>query len=110
MAVLSVFTIYHKIKSDRARKAEVNRICQIVIEKLQAQKKQFIYDSTGQAKPYLGSIQLRDVLLKGNTNKLKTWKIVANRVESNSNVQTVALEVYGEIMRTWEWIGSVDEF
>ncbi len=101
-------TSYYKIKFYYAKQAKLNKICNVVIEKLKHQQKLAIQDETGLTKSYVGSIQLRDLLLQSNKNKSKAWKEIEKKVESNTNVRSQILEMYGEIMRTWEWIGNLD--
>ncbi|SSD59436.1 uncharacterized protein SCODWIG_01197 [Saccharomycodes ludwigii] len=61
--------------------------------------------------PYLSTVQLRDLLLKDVVNlrlKNKIWNKVVKKLEgNNTNVKSSLMEVHGEIMKVWEWIGSI---
>ncbi|KAG7192685.1 inner nuclear membrane protein enriched at telomere/subtelomere region [Scheffersomyces spartinae] len=79
-----------------------------VMNKLQRQKK--ISELNHSIPGYIGSIQLRDLILSEESNlsrKLKLWKKVSKKVEMNTNVKSTLLESHGEIMLVWEWITNL---
>lgn len=78
-----------------------------VVETLQKRKQD------GGATTYLSAVQLRDVLMNDEANlKLRNnlWNKVTKNIENNNtNIKSSLLEVHGDIMRCWEWIGHIDE-
>lgn len=57
-------------------------------------------------------MQLRDILLS-DTVDLKTrnkiWEQVEKRLQANNtNIKSSLIEVHGEIMKCWQWVGPVD--
>ncbi|AEY97292.1 FAER303Wp [Eremothecium gossypii FDAG1] len=79
-----------------------------VIEKLQ----QAAQSKTEGEPRYLSTVQLRDVLLSDVADlkyKNQLWNKVVHKLESNNtNVKTMLMEVHGEIMKCWEWVGPVE--
>lgn len=65
-------------------------------------------DTKGVTPRYVASAHLRDAALAGETSQKRRemlWKQVQRVIESNSNIRVRQLEVHGEIMKVWEWIG-----
>ncbi len=62
---------------------------------------------------YLSAVQLRDVLMNDEANlKLRNniWnKVTKNVGNNNTNIKSSLLEVHGDMMRCWEWIGPIEE-
>ncbi|AGO14104.1 AaceriAER303Wp [[Ashbya] aceris (nom. inval.)] len=79
-----------------------------VIEKL----KQAAQTKADGERKYLSTVQLRDVLLSDVADlkyKNHLWNKVVHKLESNNtNVKTMLMEVHGEIMKCWEWVGPVE--
>lgn len=104
-----IFTFrFLRNRSVRIRKREhkVAKLVSAVLDKLQAQARSSKDDSSERTKPFIGSIQLRDLLLNEENAKIKNtiWELVTKRVELNSNVSRNVVEVHGEIMKVWEWV------
>lgn len=89
------------------RKTRIKDLTNIVIEKLKKTKIE-IPDV-----PYLSSVQLRDLLINDETNiKLRNiiWNDVTKNIESNNtNIKSSLLEIHGDMMRCWEWIGPIEK-
>lgn len=84
------------------RKQLINDIGEQVLSRLQNAVK------SNRSPPYMSSVQLRDVILSDIVNlneKNKIWNQVAKSLDRNTNVKSMLLEVHGEIMKCWEWIG-----
>lgn len=82
-----------------------------VFQRLQRRAGSAKKDSSGLTRPYIGSHQLRDLLLDSEmrfSEKNKIWKDVSKKVERNSNIRSRVIEVFGEVMKVWEWISDVD--
>lgn len=62
--------------------------------------------------PYLSTVQLRDILLsdvRDLKERNKLWGKVTNKLEANNtNIKSSLVEVHGDIMKCWEWIGPID--
>ncbi|AET39191.1 uncharacterized protein Ecym_4112 [Eremothecium cymbalariae DBVPG len=99
-----------KIKLQRRFKEQelVEQLKSQVIEKLKcvAQTK-----SSDEPK-FLSTVQLRDVLLVDVVDlkyKNQLWNKVVHILESsNTNVKSMLMEVHGEIMKCWEWVGPFE--
>lgn len=90
-----------------SRRARVKSLTEKVVETLKKRKQD------GGDTAYLSAVQLRDVLMSDESNlKLRNnlWKKVTKNVENNnSNIKSSLLEVHGDMMRCWEWIGHIEE-
>ncbi|KAG0682589.1 inner nuclear membrane protein enriched at telomere/subtelomere region [Kluyveromyces marxianus] len=72
----------------------IKRLQQVVIKKIQPS--------------YMSSVQLRDLILKDVNDlneKNRIWTATTKRLDSNTNVKSTLMEIHGEIMKCWEWIG-----
>jgi hypothetical protein len=99
----------------RARRAQstvegqrVAGLVQTALDTLRAQDG--AYHSATAAKPYLSSLQLRDVVLADEHSvpaRARLWARVERVVEGNANVRANLEEVEGgDEMRVWRWIGA----
>ncbi|WEJ94565.1 inner nuclear membrane protein enriched at telomere/subtelomere region [Yamadazyma tenuis] len=101
--VLTIIVIIIKLQYDEhlKQKHKINQIYHDIIHKLQEQRSQPI--------KYIGANQLRDLMLI-ETNlkyKLNLWKQVSTKIEKNSNISYRLIEHHGEIIKVWEWVGTV---
>lgn len=100
-----------KVKYDLHRR-EAHRVDIVLAEVLRRLQKQHkLSRASAEIPPYVGSIQLRDLILSKEHNlkrKLDLWKKVSNKVEHNTNVRTQSIENYGDIMKVWQWISDLD--
>ncbi|RCK65122.1 Inner nuclear membrane protein SRC1 [Candida viswanathii] len=106
--LFAVKFIQIKYRNYQLELAKIDIIYEEVLNKLKTQAKM------GQENPeilaYIGSNQLRDLILRNENNlnkRLKIWKQVVDKVEKNSNISHRIIEHHGEIMKVWEWIGII---
>ncbi|KAI5965394.1 uncharacterized protein KGF55_001615 [Candida pseudojiufengensis] len=96
-----------KYKKYQLNKIKIDIIYQEVISKLQNQIK--LNQKNPQINPYIGSNQLRDLILSNELNltkRLEIWQQVINKIEINFNILCKIVEEHGEIIKVWQWIGS----
>lgn len=101
--------LQHKLKTVRKERQKVDDIYKEVIRRLKQQHQNSIR-SLNILPKYVGSTQLRDLILTNETNlkyKLYLWNKVSHKVESNSNIRSQIVESHGEIMKVWEWITDI---
>ncbi|SCU88684.1 LAFA_0E14026g1_1 [Lachancea sp. 'fantastica'] len=108
--VVLIKTVTHQLRAYFRRQEKIERLTQQVVAKLQ----KTAADSRNSASPAtLSVVQLRDVLLSDVVDlKLKNdfWNSVVKKLESNNtNVRSSLMEVHGEIMKCWEWVGPVED-
>lgn len=98
--------ISYKIRKYYKQREAVDHISKKVIIRLKAAKKQ------QQGANFLSTVQLRDVLLADITDlkrKNSMWQRVVRILENNNtNVKSSLMEIHGEIMKCWEWVGPVE--
>ena len=106
LLILLLRVIQIKVQNYYLRKSKIKMLTKTVIEKLKKNK----IDTPDV--PYLSSVQLRDVLMNEETNlKIRNaiWNEVTKNVESNNtNIKSSLLEIHGDMMRCWEWIGPIE--
>lgn len=104
-----VLYVRYRIRQYRLQRLRVETVYYEVLRNL---KKQYNLAKQDPSIPlYIGSTQLRDLILtteKNLSRKLKLWNRVSSEVENNSNVRYHLVEHHGEIMKVWEWITDVD--
>lgn len=97
----------YRIRKYYKQREEVKQISKKVVAKLKAVKRQ------QQEVGFLSTVQLRDVLLANITDlkrKNLMWQEVVKILENNNtNVKSSLMEIHGEIMKCWEWIGPVED-
>lgn len=77
----------------------VDEAVEKAISKLQETKK-------SEEAPYLDTIQLREYLLCDIQNlqeKNRLWQKISGKLAENKNVDTRIVELYGDVLRIWEW-------
>ena len=96
-----------KLRNYYETKVKIINLTRKVINELKQVKK------NGRSPKYLSSIQLRDIFLIEVVNlkeKNQLWKQIERKLENNnSNIKSSLLEVHGDIMKCWEWIGPLDD-
>ena len=98
----------------RTRKAleeeQASTYARIALDSLRNQEMAHHTDPVLVPRPYLSSLQLRDLILQdihSVKERQRLWKGVERRVEANTNVQTNDREVEGgDEQRVWEWVGT----
>ncbi|SCV03549.1 LAME_0H11320g1_1 [Lachancea meyersii CBS 8951] len=108
--IIAVKTVKHKLRAYFRRQEKIEELTHQVVAKLQKSAS----DSQESSSPaYLSVVQLRDVLLNDVVDlKLKNelWNSVVKKLESNNtNVNGRLMEVHGEIMKCWEWVGPLGD-
>lgn len=105
--------VYWKTARDK-RKAQAIELAKGAIAKLKQQKITAEKDDKGVTMRCVAVPQLRDEMLMLKNNGLsnleerkRIWSDVVVLVESNTNVRARQTDIYGEIMRVWEWVGTV---
>ncbi|OSD01593.1 hypothetical protein PYCCODRAFT_1436202 [Trametes coccinea BRFM310] len=111
--VLSVLTVLYT-RQRQARKAiEDERVASLVTVALECLRNQELAHHTDPVmapRPYLSSLQLRDLVLQDVHDvsaRKRLWSRVERIVEGNANVRTNLEEVEGgDEQRVWRWVGS----
>ncbi|CAR24815.1 KLTH0G04928p [Lachancea thermotolerans CBS 6340] len=102
-------TVTFKLRSHFKRQQRTEALTQQVVAKLQKSAK----ESSESRPPYMSTVQLRDVLLSDVVDlklKNKLWNSVIKKLEhNNTNVKSRLMELHGEIMKCWEWVGPLQE-
>ncbi|KAI8998709.1 Man1-Src1p-C-terminal domain-containing protein [Trametes punicea] len=112
-SALSVLTILYA-RQRQARKAiEDERVASLVTVALECLRNQELAHHTDPVmapRPYLSSLQLRDLVLQDVHDvsaRRRLWSRVERIVEGNANVRTNLEEVEGgDEQRVWRWVGS----
>lgn len=109
MILLMVQAIKYKLQRYFEEQKKVETLTEQVIKKL----KRTANETVGNKPKFLSTVQLRDVLLSDIVDlkfKNHLWNKVAKKLEhNNTNVKSSLMEVHGEIMKCWEWIGPLED-
>ncbi|KAK9449732.1 Man1-Src1p-C-terminal domain-containing protein [Limtongia smithiae] len=94
----------------RTRKAKVQELVRQCLSVLYEQQVQSDGDITGRTQRFVVVAQLKDRLLAhahvdDAGERRRVWGDVQGKIEANANVRSRQMELHGEIMRIWEWIG-----
>lgn len=98
---------YWKYQQSQVYAQKIETIYKEVLNKLQRQAR--LAQESSELPAFIGSIQLRDLILSSDTNlayKMRLWEGISRKVDKNTNVKSELLEVHGEVMKVWQWIGS----
>lgn len=91
-------------------KEKIGKLTKRVISRLKEAKKN---DLNTEGIQFLSTVQLRDVFLADITDlnyKNILWGKVVKRLEhNNTNIKSSLMEIHGEIMKCWEWIGPLSD-
>lgn len=107
-AVVAVQLLKYKWRQYNRYQQKVSTIYTEVLNKLRMQRKLAV---RGNVPRYIGSTQLRDLILTNElnlNNKRKLWQQVSRKVENNLNIRFLLQEIHGEVMRVWEWITDIE--
>lgn len=108
VVILSLL-LHHKYKQHTLYIMQVDTIYNEVLKKLQKQAK--TARGSTELTAFIGSIQLRDLILSSERNlarKMRLWEAVSRKVDRNTNVKHSLLEIHGEVMKVWEWISPLE--
>ncbi|CDK28434.1 unnamed protein product [Kuraishia capsulata CBS 1993] len=107
LGILQYLVIQYKRTA--ATNARVEMLTQNVLSILHKQARFAREDPKGTARPYMGSVQLRDYLLNSEDShsKNKLWSGVSKKIDLNTNIKGTTLEEHGEIMKVWEWVTDI---
>lgn len=100
--------IQYKFKQRKFEKIKVDIIVKEVTKKLQYQFRLYNLDTA--KVPYVGSIQLRDLILANENNlnrRVSLWNKVVKKVEHDTNIQSKIIEDHGEIIKVWQWVSEL---
>lgn len=109
LLVSILWTAYWKYKQAQIYAQQVDTLYKEVLSKLQRQAK--LAQGSHEIPAYIGSIQLRDLILSHESNlahKMRLWEAVSRKVDRNTNVKHQLLEIHGDVMKVWEWISHLD--
>ncbi|KAK9353970.1 Man1-Src1p-C-terminal domain-containing protein [Lipomyces doorenjongii] len=105
---LGTLFLYQLSSRYRERKAKVQDLVRQSMSVLSEQQTRSDSDHSGNTPRYVIMSQLKDNLLVDTydaAERRRVWGSVQKLVEANTNVRSRQMEVHGEIMRIWEWIG-----
>jgi hypothetical protein len=105
-ALYSLFLLTQRRKENR-RMAD---LVQVALDTLRIQEfAHYSSDPLTAPKPYLSSVQLRDLVLQNETSvntRRRLWERVERVVESNANVRINLEEIEsGDETKVWRWVG-----
>lgn len=107
--VSASWAVYWKYQQVQLHSQQVETLYKEVLSKLQRQAK--LAEGSNELPSYVGSIQLRDLILSHESNlahKMRLWEAVSRKVDRNTNVKHQLLEIHGEVMKVWEWISYLE--
>lgn len=100
-----LLSVNRKVRQERI---EVGKLTKKVANKLKSIKR-----LENNENPFLSTVQLRDVLLSDLVDlkyKNRLWQKTSRKLEhNNTNVKSSLMEIHGEIMKCWEWVGPLDD-
>lgn len=105
----AVWAAHWKYQQAQLYTRQVDTLYKEVLSKLQRQAK--LAQGSHELPPYVGSIQLRDLILSHESNlarKMRLWEAVSRKVDRNTNVKHQLLEIHGDVMKVWEWISHFE--
>ncbi|KAJ9125446.1 hypothetical protein QFC22_000407 [Naganishia vaughanmartiniae] len=110
LSFISALTLLlqNRYKQKKAEDAQVKELVAISLAKLQDRKHLHFTEPETASEPYLRPDQMRDdvLILVPQAQRKHLWARVQGVVESNANVQVDEQEVFGDVWKTWEWVGS----
>lgn len=106
---LILFAAFWKYQQSQIESQKIETIYREVLNKLQRQAR--LARESAELPAYVGSIQLRDLILSSENNlayKMRLWEGISRKVNRNTNVSSQLLEIHGEVMKVWQWIGTLE--
>ena len=96
----------YSIRKRTREKTRIKELTNLTIDKLKIQKLR------QKSTPHLSSVHLRDLLLSDVPNikyRNYLWNQVSKKLENNNTtVKSSLMEIHGEVMKCWEWVGPID--
>lgn len=108
VVVIASFVAHANYRQSKLHAHRVETLYNEILRNLKRQAKQ-ARDSNMPA--YIGSIQLRDLILNEERNlarKMRLWEAVSRRVDRNTNVKASLIEIHGDVMKVWQWISNLE--
>lgn len=109
IVIIVAFVAHSRFRQSRLQAQRVETLYNEVLSKLRKQAK--TARESLDIPAYIGSIQLRDLILSNEGNlarKMRLWEAVSRKVDRNTNVKGSLLEVHGEVMKVWQWISHLE--
>ncbi|KAI0637052.1 Man1-Src1p-C-terminal domain-containing protein [Trametes polyzona] len=110
LAILSLVVVRHRRERKVVEDERVAALVTVALECLRNQELAHHTDPVMAPRPYLSSLQLRDLVLQdvhAINERKRLWARVERIVEGNANVRTNLEEVEGgDEQRVWRWVGS----
>ncbi|GAA5833876.1 hypothetical protein JCM11251_005994 [Rhodosporidiobolus azoricus] len=103
-----VLWVRQKFRNRVEDKERVRQLVQAALRQLQQQERSHLTSPASFPYPHLAPSHLRDLLLTSvhsPSRRAELWRQVEKVVEGNANVRVGEVEVGGEEMRGWRWIG-----
>ncbi|TBU50689.1 Man1-Src1p-C-terminal domain-containing protein [Dichomitus squalens] len=108
--ILSILTVRRRQAKRAIEDEQVATLVTVALDSLRNQEFAHHTDPVMVPRPYLSSLQLRDLVLQDIhdvSKRKRLWSRVERVVEANANVRTNLQEVEGgDEQRVWEWVGS----
>ncbi|KAI0748041.1 Man1-Src1p-C-terminal domain-containing protein [Daedaleopsis nitida] len=108
--VMSIVVIRRRQAQKAIEKEQVAGLVTVALDSLRNQELAHHTDPVMVPRPYLSSLQLRDLVLQeihDVSKRKRLWSHVERVVEANTNVRTNLQEVEGgDEQRVWQWVGS----
>ncbi len=108
--ILSIVFVRHRQCQKAIEERQVASLVTVALDSLRNQELAHHTDPVMVTRPYLSSLQLRDLVLQDVhdvSKRKRLWSHVERVVEANTNVRTNLQEVDGgDEQRVWQWIGS----
>ncbi|RPD66053.1 hypothetical protein L227DRAFT_492274 [Lentinus tigrinus ALCF2SS1-6] len=109
-AILAALVVRRRQAQRVIEEGQVAALVTVALDSLRNQELAHHTDPVLFPRPYLSSLQLRDLVLQDVhdvSKRKRLWSRVERVVEGNANVRTNLQEVEGgDEQRVWEWVGS----
>ena len=107
---MSIVYVHHRQGQKAIENKQVASLVAVALDSLRNQELAHHTDPVMNPRPYLSSLQLRDLVLQDVhdvSQRKRLWSRVERVVEANANVMTSSQEVDGGYeQRGWEWVGG----
>ncbi|KZT11379.1 uncharacterized protein LAESUDRAFT_734247 [Laetiporus sulphureus 93-53] len=111
--VMGILALRRRRAQNAVENERVASLVQVALDLLRNQEMSHHTDPVSAPRPYLSSVQLRDLVLQQEHSvgkRQRLWERVERVVEGNANVRTNLEEVEGgDELRVWRWVGSTGQ-